>query len=156
MVGWFADTVNAVLEADPEDPVTAMHKGTLITRFYPIVECAYLIASADGGADFSEQAGVAEKLVEVTGGALTAEDVMALITDSTSAAEEEGRDARIESLPERLETEAEREAAFMVAAAAAWTGGGVGAQEGLAMQAMARAFGWEIGHMHQLLGAARG
>lgn len=99
---------------------------------------------------------MAEKLSLVTGGALSEDDVRSLMSDSAGAAESDGRDARIESLAERLESEAEREASFMVAASAAWTGGAGGADEGIAMQAIARAFGWEISHMHKLLGAARG
>lgn len=155
-VDWFAEMANAVLETAADDPLAGVHRANLLTRFYPIVECAYLIASADGDASEEEMSTVAAKLAEATAGALTHDDVFALIPDCVGAVESDGRDGRISSLAEKLESQPEREAAFMAAASSAWTGGGVGVQEGLTMQAMAAAFGWEIGHMHQLLGAARG
>jgi hypothetical protein len=134
----------AVAEADQQLKILAM------------VECAYLIASADGSTSAEELGHIKENISAISDGAIAEDAVGAYIEHAEKMVNERGRDESIALLAERLDEGEEREAAFIAGASAAWTGGGVGAQEGLCMQAIARAFGWEISHMHQLLGKARG
>lgn len=126
-----------------------------MVRFGTMVECAYLIASADGTTTADEVAHIKDNMSALTDGAITGDVVGAYIEHAAKMVEQRGRDQSIASLAERLKGD-EREIAFIAGASAAWTGGGVGVKEGLCMQALAKAFGWEISHMHKLLGKARG
>ncbi|HHH11927.1 MAG TPA: hypothetical protein ENK23_07640 [Sorangium sp.] len=125
------------------------------TELSACVEAAYLIASADGHTSTEEVNHIASKMCDLTEHAFDKAHVEALIDLARQYVEAEGREARIASLATTVEGEDKRQAAFMVAAATSWTGGGIGMKEGLALQAIARAFGWDINHMHKLLGKAR-
>lgn len=153
----FGDMVKEAASVDPSEAATAAVEQTLrLVRFGGIVECAYLIASADGTTSADEVSHIQDNVNAITEGAVNSELVDGFLKQAAKNAESEGRDTRIKNLANVLKEPGDREAAFLVGASAAWTGGGVGTQEGLAMQAIARAFGWEISHMHKLLGKARG
>lgn len=126
------------------------------TKLAAAVDCAYLIASADGTASAEELGHIADKTSQLTDGRVDADVVQTLVSESAAKCDHDGRDGCIEKITTTLGSEEERVAAFMVAAAVSWTGGGITTQEGLALQAIAKAFGWEISHMHKLLGKARG
>lgn len=119
------------------------------------IEAATIIASADGSTGADELAHIAERMSDLSDGEIGADAVNAMVRAAATKIEVDGKDAVIASIAERCASAEEREAAFMVAANASWAGGGIGTQEGLALQALARAFGWEISHMHKLLGKAR-
>ena len=125
------------------------------TKFSACVEAAYLIASADGTTSATEVAHIAEKMCALTDNELTTEAVQDLIAHAENAVFQSSREDRVANLASTLASEEERKAAFMVAASTSWTGGGIGVKEGLALQAISGAFGWEIGEMHKLLGKAR-
>lgn len=153
----FGDMVKEAASTDPSAMANAAVEETLrLVRFLGIVECAYLIASADGTTSADEVAHIKDNVQALTEGAISGELVDGYLRQAAKNVESDGRDARIQNLASVLKEAGDREAAFLVGASAAWTGGGVGTQEGLAMQAIARAFGWEISHMHKLLGKARG
>lgn len=134
----------------------AMDAGLQTLRFLAMVDCAYLIASADGTTSTDEIAHIKDNMSALTDGAISADAVGSYLDASKQMVDEKGREVIISSLAERLPAAEEREVAFIAGASAAWSGGGVGVKEGLCMQAIARAFGWEISHMHKLLGQARG
>ena len=134
----------------------AQEEGAKQLRFQAMVECAYLIASADGTTSADELSHIKQNMSTISGGSISSDAVGAYIDHSAKMVAERGRDTSITRLAELLPSSDEREAAFIAGANAAWTGGGIGAKEGLCMQAIARAFGWEISHMHKLLGKARG
>jgi tellurite resistance protein len=136
--------------------ISAMDQVVMLTRFAGMVEAACLIAAADGNVSAEESTKIADKLHTLTGGAIGKDKIAEMVKVALANAKSADRDKRFAAVAERLSTEAERETVFTVAAHAAWGGGGIGVQEGLALQAIARAFGWQIPHMHKLLGKARG
>lgn len=119
------------------------------------VETAYFVASADGKVTEEEMNAIANRIEALTDGQITMA-ITGLWLGTAAAKASQDRNAILADVARRLDTEAKREAGFTVAANASWTGGGIGVQEGLALQAIAKAFGWEINHMHKLLGRARG
>ncbi len=125
------------------------------TKLGATVTTAYIIASADGAVSATEVSHIRDRMRGLTGGEVgdTAIDAMLRNAEKQLAG---GRDAAIQDICAKLTTDAERRAAFMVAANVSWTGGGIGTQEGLALQAISKAFGWEMNAMHKLLGQARG
>ncbi len=148
---------NSASDADAADAANAAVQAVLQqAKFAAVIECAYLIASADGTTSADELSNIKSKVAALTEGAVGEDLAAAFVKQAEGNATEHGRDARIANLATSLEADGDREIAFLVGANAAWTGGGVGAKEGLAMQAIAKAFGWEISHMHKLLGKARG
>ncbi len=156
----FNDMVEEGAASDADAAVAKMeaatNEGLRQLRFLAMVECAYLIASADGNVSAAEVSHIRDNMSAITDGAIGGDAIGAYLDHSEKMVEKHGRDASISGLAEQLTAAEEREAAFIAGASAAWTGGGVGVQEGLCMQAIARAFGWEISHMHKLLGKARG
>ncbi|MEQ9320556.1 MAG: hypothetical protein RIF41_15420, partial [Polyangiaceae bacterium] len=81
--------------------------------------------------------------------------VQELLREAAAKCDHDGRDGCVTNIANTLTSQEEREAAFMVAAAVSWQGGGISAKEGLALQAISGAFGWEMSDMHKLLGKAR-
>ncbi len=153
----FGEIVQEASSVDPAAALTAANEQlSKMFRLAAMVECAYLIASADGNASAEELSHIKKNMNTLTEGAVSEALVDGFLAKAAEKATAEGRDARIKNLATALVAPGDREAAFLVGANAAWTGGGVGTQEGLCMQAIARAFGWEISHMHKLLGKARG
>jgi tellurite resistance protein len=134
----------------------AAQEATRLTRFGSIVEAACLIAAADGDVSADETGHVVDKLVSLTNNAVSKQQVSDMVKNTVAWAKTADRDASFARIATILPSKEERETAFTVAAHAAWTGGGIGVKEGLALQAIARAFGWEIPYMHKLLGKARG
>jgi tellurite resistance protein len=126
------------------------------TKLQACVDAAYLIASADGATGSHEVSHIADKMSDITGGELSTTDVRAMLDISAEKVSGGSRDGLVDEIAGLVEDDAERETAFTVAAAVSWTGGGIGVKEGLALQALSKAFGWEMNHMHKLLGKARG
>ena len=145
-----------IKKAALEEELEAAAEAARQTKLQCCVDAAYLIASADGSTSADELGHIATKMGELVAGALTDEQISDMVHIAASKVEVDGRDAVVANLPVFLEDPSERETAFLVAAAVSWTGGGIGAQEGLALQAISGAFGWEMSEMHKLLGKARG
>lgn len=146
--------VKAIAEAEEQEGEEAQTT-TQSTAFGAAVDLAYLVAAADGTTSPEELGHIKDRVAELTD-SIPPEVVDFMLTNAKLNLETSGEDAFLSSVTERLDDEAMRETAFLVAANVSWTGGGIGAQEGLKLQAIARAFGWEISKMHQLLGKARG
>ncbi|MEZ4438099.1 MAG: hypothetical protein R3B72_03375 [Polyangiaceae bacterium] len=125
------------------------------TKLGAAVDCAYVIAAADGATTNEELSHISSKLSTLTSDAIDGNLADELVGAAAYKVSEKGRDAVIADVASILGSQEEREAAFMIAAAVSWTGGGIGTQEGLALQAISKAFGWEMNAMHKLLGKAR-
>jgi tellurite resistance protein len=126
------------------------------TKLQACVDAAYLIASADGASSKEELAHIANKMSEITNGEVSGDQAGKMLGIAQSKVDASGREALVGKIASTVQSSEERETAFAVAAAVSWTGGGIGVKEGLALQALSKAFGWEMNHMHQLLGKARG
>jgi tellurite resistance protein len=140
------------VEADAAEEAAEEAK---VTKLSAAVDTAYLIASADGTTSADELSHIANKVSELTDNIIDQGTVQDLVHEASAKCDHDGRDGCIAKIASVLTTQQEREAAFMVAAAVSWTGGGIGAKEGLALQAISKAFGWEMSEMHKLLGKAR-
>ncbi len=156
----FDDMVQAqaevVKKAELQEEIAAAAEAARQSKLQCCVDGAYLIASADGTTSATELGHIASKMAELVAGVLTSEQLDDMVHIAASKVEVDGRDATVANLAATLTDPPERETAFLVAAAVSWTGGGIGAQEGLALQAISAAFGWEMSEMHKLLGKARG
>jgi len=145
-----------IKKAEVEEEIAAAEEAARQSKLQCCVDGAYLIASADGTTSPDELGHIATKMGELVSGALTGDQLNDMVHIAASKVEVDGRDATVANMAATLEDPSERETAFLVAAAVSWTGGGIGAQEGLALQAISGAFGWEMSEMHKLLGKARG
>jgi hypothetical protein len=68
--------------------------------------------------------------------------------------EERGLAGAAAAVAETISEEFERTALLSIASTVAWLGGGVGTKEGLALQALASAFGVPIKVLHQIMAGA--
>jgi hypothetical protein len=119
------------------------------------VEAAYLVASADGNLSDEEMKTIGERMDALSDGAVGLMDAAMFVAGASAKIKEIGRDGLIADIARRLDSETKRQAGFMVAAHTSWKGGGIGMQEGLALQALSKAFGWEMNYMHKQLALAR-
>ena len=146
----FTDAVNAEkakLEAEECEAEQA-------TLFAGMVEAAYLMAMADGEITQEETDTIADglyKLTDISEGALGT-----LLGVAISRHENEGQAARIAALGDAIPDPDHRRGAFLVASAVSWKGGGIGVKQGLALQALARAFDIPMNEMHKILAKAHG
>ncbi|EYF01574.1 TerB family tellurite resistance protein [Chondromyces apiculatus] len=124
------------------------------TTFGALVEAATLVAMADGQFSDAESKRLTDRVVPLTGGRLDATQVGALAQEAAQRIQGEGASARTGAVASTLSDDELRRAALLVAGAVGWTEGGIGQKEGLALQALARAFGISIEDMHKLLAEA--
>lgn len=121
-----------------------------------LIEAAYLVAAADGRVSDVESRRLVERIGQVTGGRFSAAYIEETLRGAADRVHGDGAPARAESIASALPSDELRRAALLVASAVAWAEGGVGEREGLALQALARAFGIPIGEMQRILGQAHG
>lgn len=119
-----------------------------------LIEAAYLVAVADGRVSEAESRRLLERVGHVTGGRFSVAYLEESMRSAAKRVLGEGATARAEVIASVLTSDELRRAALLVASAVAWAEGGVGQREGLALQALARAFGIPIGEMQRLLGQA--
>ncbi len=119
-----------------------------------MVEAAYLMAMADGEMTQEEADAMSEGLYKLSN--ITTETLTTLFGVAAARHENEGQAARIAALGTDIPDADHRRGAFLVAAAVSWKGGGIGVKQGLALQALARAFEIPTHEMQVLLGKAHG
>ena len=119
-----------------------------------IFDTIYLIAAADGSITPLERA----KLVLGIQGLLGDGADEATIDDGLSMArvlrEEKGLAGAAAHVASVISEEFERYALLSIGSTVAWLGGGVGAKEGAALQAVSGAFGVPIKVLHQIMASA--
>ena len=119
-----------------------------------MVEAAYIIALADGEVSQTEADALADGMYQLTD--ISQENLSTLYDVAVARVQNEGKDARIAALAGDLASADLRRGAFLVAAAVSWKDGGIGVKQGLALQALARAFDIPTPEMHKLLAKAHG
>lgn len=119
-----------------------------------MVEAAYIIALADGTVSQVEADALTDGMYKLTD--ISQENMTTLYDVAVARVQNEGQDARIAALAGDLATPDLRRGAFLVAAAVSWKDGGIGIKQGLALQALARAFEIPTPEMHRLLAKAHG
>jgi len=118
-----------------------------------VVEAAYLVAIADGELSQSE----ADRLCDGVYGlseSISNEYLQMLLDVAIERHKNEGAPARMKALAADLEGAEMRRAALLIASALAWADGGVGTKQGLALQALAREFGFSINELHKIMAEA--
>lgn len=119
-----------------------------------MVEAAYLMAAANGEVTQEEADAMADGLYKLTD--ISEQTLGTLFEVAGARLANEGADARIAAIGQDVTDEDQRKGVFLVAAAVSWKGGGIGMKEGLALQALSRAFGIPMNAMHKLLAKAHG
>jgi tellurite resistance protein len=146
----FGDAVTAEQQRVTDEGAAADESALLAG----MVEAAYLMAIADGEVTQEEADTMADGLYKLT--SITADTLGVLFSVATARHENEGQAARIAALGNDIPDSDHRRGAFLVAAAVSWKGGGIGVKQGLALQALARAFEIPMNEMHKLLAKAHG
>ncbi len=145
-------------EAAMKEEILARHaseEGRIGSQVAAMVETAYLAAAADGRFTDAECAMLSAQVAAMTDNRFSQEE----IEQMTNAAREqagEGLEARAQAIAGCLEDRDLRRCALLAASAIAWEDGGVGAKEGVALQGLARAFGFSTDELHKIMGEARG
>ena len=134
--------------------VAAKERTEANARKQAIFDTIYLIAAADGSITPLERA----KLVLGIQGLLGDGADEATIDDGLSMArvlrEEKGLAGAAAHVASVISEEFERYALLSIGSTVAWLGGGVGAKEGAALQAVSGAFGVPIKVLHQIMASA--
>jgi tellurite resistance protein len=133
------------------DEGAAAEEATLLAA---MVEASYAMAAADGEVTQEEADAMSNGLYKLTN--ITEETLATLFGVAQSRHENEGQAARIAAIGNDIPDADHRRGAFLVAAAVSWKGGGIGVKQGLALQALARAFDIPTNEMHKLLAKAHG
>ncbi len=146
----FTDAVNAEKEKLAAEECEA-EQATLLAG---MIEAAYLMAMADGELTQEETDALSDGMYKLTD---ISEDALGtLLNVAVARHENEGQAARIAALGDDIPDQDHRRGAFLVASAVSWKGGGIGKKQGLALQALARAFHIPTHEMQVILGKAHG
>jgi tellurite resistance protein len=121
------------------------------TEFGAFVETAYLVAAADGSVSDAETQRLSHGISQLTKGQISEQQIHDMVQAAASRLQSDGRDGRIQAIASVISDSGLRRAALSVATGLAWLDRGVGEKEGLALQALARAFGFSISELHQIM-----
>ena len=146
----FTDAIEAE-KAQLEEEEADAEQATLLAG---MIEAAYLMAMADGELTQEETDTMADGLYELTD--ISEDTLGTLLGVAIARRENEGQAARIAGVGNDITDQDHRRGAFLVAAAVSWKGGGIGVKQGLALQALARAFDIPTNEMHKILAKAHG
>jgi hypothetical protein len=125
------------------------------TRLLAVVEAAYIVSAADGVLSEAETQKITQGIRAIAEGVTTDEQVQTMLEIAADRIKGEGVQARADAVAEVIQDPELRRAAFMVAAAASWLDRGIGVKQGLALQAVSKAFDIPMNEMHKLLGQAK-
>jgi tellurite resistance protein len=143
----------AKAEADAKH---AAEEAAVCTQIGALVEAAYLVASADGRYTSDESERLVERVGALTENKFASDHLASMADEARVRADAEGLEARARSIADTLPDPELRRATLLVASAVGWLDGGVGAKEGLALQALARAFDIPINELHKIMSQAHG
>jgi tellurite resistance protein len=113
---------------------------TVAALFECIVESAYLVATADGVFDDAERDAFHHVVLEACRGAVTAEQLQALLCDLSDQFNEDGLDKRIEMIARTVRRAEHRREVIRIAALLAHVSGGVCDAERQVVTKLASAF----------------
>jgi tellurite resistance protein len=144
-------------EAAAKAAVDAQHaaeEAQIGSQIGALVEAAYLVASADGRYTTSESERLVGRVGVLTENKFSDEQLSAMANAAAENCSAEGLERRTHAVAELLPDPELRRATLLVASAVGYLDGGVGQKEGLALQALARAFGFSINELHKIMGEA--
>ena len=148
--GGFCDT----LKSEQERLAAEEAKAEESKLHAAMVEASYIIALADGTVSQTEADALTDGMYRITN--ISQENLQTLYEVATARVDNEGIEARLRAIGEDIVDSDLRRGTFLIAAAVSWKDGGIGVKQGLALQALARAFDIPMPEMHKLLGKAHG
>jgi tellurite resistance protein len=123
-------------------------------RRQAVLDVAYLVAAADGSISAAEKAKLSLGIQGLLGETVSDGSIDDGLDMARVLFEERGLAGAAAAVAGTISEEFERTALLSIASTVAWLGGGVGTKEGLALQALASAFGVPIKVLHQIMAGA--
>jgi tellurite resistance protein len=139
-----------------QDAKNAAEEAAVGGQVAALVEAAYLVASADGNYTNVESERMIGRVSALTDGKFSGDQLSAWANEAAGKLSAEGLKARAQAIASTIPDQELRRATLLVASAVAWLDGGVGTKEGLALQALAGAFGFSIDSLHKIMAEAHG
>jgi hypothetical protein len=121
------------------------------TRKQALFDAVYLVAAADGAISVAERARLGTGLAGLLEGAIEPSAIDDALEKARVLFSEFGLDGAAKTVAAALPEIDAQSSLLVIASAVGWLGGGVGTKEGLALQALARAFSMPITTLHQLM-----
>ncbi len=125
-----------------------------LAKLGALVEAAIIVAAADKVVTEAEVRALCEGMAHLSGPSADIGTLLTLTTEASSRVGAEGQASRVAAVASVLQDAELRRGALLIASGLAWLGGGVGEKEGLALQALARAFGIAINDLHKIMAEA--
>lgn len=116
-----------------------------------LLDAVYLVAAADGQISDEERGKVESVVGALFGGAVGAEEIGARLAAAREYIQTHGAVALTEVIAKTVTETDGRASILAYASAVGWLGRGIGAKEGLVLQALARAFGISVADLHKLM-----
>lgn len=136
--------------------VEVIERNQVDDRKQAFYDTIFTVACADGSISPEERTKVAVGLRGLLGDGFEESSIDQGLETARGYYQEHGLKGTAANIASTIGDEAERYSLLTVASAIAWLGGGVGTKEGLALQALAAAFGIPINKLHETMaGAAR-
>lgn len=147
-----------MLEAEKaaKDQAAAQEEAVQSARIDALVEAAYIVASADGRYSNEESERLIGRVGALTNNMFVPDSIASMAESARERVSAEGLEARARAIADVIQDPELRESTLLVASSVGWLDGGVGQKEGLALQALARAFDIPIHNLHKIMGQARG
>lgn len=130
---------------DPDATVPTGFDPAAVALFEGLVECAFLVAHADGVFDERERAAFERLVVVACDGAVSRGQIASLLGDLEAQLEEDGEDARIREAARSFRRPAHAEEALRVAVVMARSSDDVSAEERRTIERIASACGLPAG-----------
>ncbi len=147
-VARLAAVTEAAAKADAAGPSL---REDVDTRKQALFDAVYLVAAADGAISVAERARLGAGLAGLLEGALDPSAIDDALEKARVLVSEFGLDGAAKTVAAALPEIDAQSSLLVIASAVGWLGGGVGTKEGLALQALARAFSMPINTLHQLM-----
>lgn len=133
---------------------TLSDRASADARKQALYDTVYLVAAADGSISPQEHAKLSIGLQGLLGEGFDASAVDDGLDMARVLKDERGLAGAAAAIAETITEEFERNALTLIASTVAWLGGGVGTKEGLALQAIAKAFGIPTKLLHEIMASA--
>lgn len=141
-------------EALAAGEVAAKNRAEVDGKKQALYDTVFLVASADGSFSAGERAKLAVGLQGLLGDSFQESDVNQGLETARALFDAKGLKGVADDVAGRISDERGRASLLTVASVVGWLGGGVGTKEGLALQAIAAAFGFPLPKLHEIMGAA--